>query len=139
MDLSFQKKKTVCKFVSRLLRYSTNNQIYKFYIFYGTPFTYYHTDVIVSCLCDSITQTWFGTNCFSVHDFIWSTFYLNNIDVRYVRYFWWYSMFRNILYVANQKIRNDSVFIATSFQCICGRTPLSQHKTVCLTWQKTDN
>ena len=38
MDLSFQKKKTVGKSISQLLKYVTNNQIKKSYIFYGTPF-----------------------------------------------------------------------------------------------------
>ena len=38
MDLSFQKKKTVGKSISQLLKYVTNNQIKKLYIFYGTPF-----------------------------------------------------------------------------------------------------
>ena len=38
MDLSFQKKKLVGKSISQLLKYVTNNQIKKLYIFYGTPF-----------------------------------------------------------------------------------------------------
>ena len=40
MDLSFQKKKPGWKSISQLLKYVTNNQIKKLYIFFGTPFSW---------------------------------------------------------------------------------------------------